>query len=194
MILAVVNALQTKTTRSTSCSLTSRVYHSLSKEKMHTTGRILEGTYFRIYWRRKWQPTPVFLPGESHGQRSLVGCRLWGRTESDTTEVIWQQQHFRIWTCVRWFSGSVAKNLPVMHKTWIWSLGQEDSLKKGVATHSSILAWRISWTEESGELQSMGSQRVGHDWATNTTLGDLRWWLVEEVGLCSELDAIRKQR
>ena len=39
------------------------------------------------HWRRKWQPTPVFLPGESQGRRSLVGCRLWGRTESDTTEV-----------------------------------------------------------------------------------------------------------
>ena len=40
-----------------------------------------------LHWRRKWQPTPVFLPGESQGQRSLVGCRLWGRTESGTTEV-----------------------------------------------------------------------------------------------------------
>ena len=40
-----------------------------------------------MHWRRKWQPTPVFLPGESQGQESLVGCRLWGRTESDTTEV-----------------------------------------------------------------------------------------------------------
>ena len=40
-----------------------------------------------MYWRRKWQPTPVFLPGESQGQRSLVGCRLWGHAESDTTEV-----------------------------------------------------------------------------------------------------------
>ena len=39
-----------------------------------------------MHWRRKWQPTPVFLPGESHGQRRLVGGRLWGRTESDTTE------------------------------------------------------------------------------------------------------------
>ena len=39
-----------------------------------------------MHWRRKWQPTPVFLPGESQGQRSLVGCRLWGRTESDMTE------------------------------------------------------------------------------------------------------------
>ena len=41
-------------------------------------------------WRRKWQPTPVFLPGESHGQRSLVGCSPWGLTESDTTEATWQ--------------------------------------------------------------------------------------------------------
>ena len=40
-----------------------------------------------MHWRRKWQPTPVFLPGESQGWRSLVGCHLWGRTESDTTEV-----------------------------------------------------------------------------------------------------------
>ena len=46
-----------------------------------------------MHWRRKWQPTPVFLLGESQGRGSLVGCRLWGRTESDTTEVTWQQQH-----------------------------------------------------------------------------------------------------
>ena len=46
-----------------------------------------------MHWRRKWQPTPVFLPGESQGQWSLVGCHLWGHTESDTTEVTEQQQH-----------------------------------------------------------------------------------------------------
>ena len=45
-----------------------------------------------MHWRRKWQPTPVFLPGESQGQGSLVGCRLWGCTESDMTEVTQQQQ------------------------------------------------------------------------------------------------------
>jgi len=45
-----------------------------------------------MHWKRKWQPTPVFLPGESQGQGSLVGCRLWGRTESDMTEVTLQQQ------------------------------------------------------------------------------------------------------
>ena len=49
-----------------------------------------------MHWRRKWQPTPVFLPGESQGRGSLVGCRLWGRTESDTTEVTWQQQQFSV--------------------------------------------------------------------------------------------------
>ena len=45
-----------------------------------------------MHWRRKWQPTPVFLPGESQGQEGLVGCCLWGRTESDTTEATQQQQ------------------------------------------------------------------------------------------------------
>ena len=48
-----------------------------------------------MHWRRKWQPTPVFLPGESQGRGSLAGCCLWGRTESDTTEVTYQQQSSR---------------------------------------------------------------------------------------------------
>ena len=47
-----------------------------------------------MHWRRKWQPTPVFLPGESQGQGSLVGCHLWGHTESDTTEATQQQQQY----------------------------------------------------------------------------------------------------
>ena len=55
-----------------------------------------------------------------------------------------------------------------MPETQIRSLGQEDLLEKRMATHSSILAWRISWTEGPGGLQSMGSQRVGHDGVTNT--------------------------
>ena len=52
------------------------------------------------------------------------------------------------------------KNLPMMQKIWVQSLGREDPLEKGMATHSSILAWTIPWTEEPGRLQSMGSQRV----------------------------------
>ena len=55
------------------------------------------------------------------------------------------------------------KRLPAMRETWVRSLGQEDPLEKEMATHSSILAWRIPWTEESGGLQSMESQRVRND-------------------------------
>ena len=53
----------------------------------------------------------------------------------------------------------MVKNLPEMQETWVCSLGWEDLLEKGVATHSSILAWRIPWTEEPGGLESMGSQK-----------------------------------
>ena len=55
------------------------------------------------------------------------------------------------------------KNPPAMQETWVRSLGWEDPLEKGMATHSSILAWRIPWTEEPGRLQLMGLQRVGHN-------------------------------
>ena len=56
----------------------------------------------------------------------------------------------------------MVKNLPATQETQVLSLGQEDPLEKDMPTHSSILAWRIPWTEETGRLQSMGSQRVGH--------------------------------
>ena len=57
----------------------------------------------------------------------------------------------------------MVNNLPAEQESWVQSLGQKDSLEKEMATHSSMLAWRIPWTEEPGGLQSMGSQRVRHD-------------------------------
>ena len=147
-------------------------------------------------WRRKWQPTPVFLPGESQGWRSLVGCHLWGRTESDTTEATQQQQQgllrwsreLRLWAPKARgidliLGGSdgkesaLVRNLPTMQGTRVRFLGREDPLRQGMATHSSILVWRIPWTEEPGGLQSTGSQRVGRDWGTNLftfSFGELR--------------------
>ena len=62
----------------------------------------------------------------------------------------------------------MVKNLPAMRETHVQPLGQEDSLEKGITTHSSILAWRISWAEEPGGLQSMELQRVRPNWVTNT--------------------------
>ena len=67
----------------------------------------------------------------------------------------------------------MVKNLPAMWETWVQSLGWEDPLEEGMATHSSVLAWRIPWTEEPGGLQSMGSQRVRQDCATFTFTSDL---------------------
>ena len=59
-------------------------------------------------------------------------------------------------------AAQTVKSLPAMQETWVQSLGQEDPLEKGKATHSSITAWRIPWTEEPGGLQSAGLQRAGH--------------------------------
>ena len=64
--------------------------HGVSKGRTQLSGFTFTFTF--THWRRKWQPTPVLLPGESQGRWSLVGCRLWGRTESDTTEATQQQQ------------------------------------------------------------------------------------------------------
>ena len=61
----------------------------------------------------------------------------------------------------------MVKHLPTMWETRVWSLGQEDPLEKETATHSSTLAWKIPWTEEPGRLQSMGLQRVRHNWTTS---------------------------
>ena len=71
----------------------------------------------------------------------------------------------------------MVKNHPAMQETGVWSLGWEDPLEKEMATHSSILAWKIPWTEEPGRLQSMGSQRVGHDWVT-----ELNWTELNDQG------------
>ena len=70
-----------------------------------------------------------------------------------------------IWTSL---VSHMVKKPPAMQETWLQSLGWEDLLEEEMATHPSILAWRILWTEEPGRLQSIVSHRVGHDWATHT--------------------------
>ena len=81
-----------------------------------------------------------------------MGHSPWGRKELDTTE----QLHV---TSLHFPGASVVKNPHAMQVTWILSLGWEDPLEKEMATHSSILAWEIPWTEEPGGLQSVGSQK-----------------------------------
>ena len=121
----------------------------------------------KILWKREWLPTPVFWPGEFHEQRRLAGYSTWGSKESDMTFTFMTVLGQRVTKKVS-LMAQMGKNLPVMQETWVQSLGQGDPLEKGMATSSSILAWKIPWTEESGGLQSMGSQRSGYDWVTNT--------------------------
>ena len=69
--------------------------------------------------------------------------------------------------CLTSLVAQMIKRLSTTRETRVWSLGREDSLEKEIAIHSSTIAWKIPWTEEPGRLQSMGSLRVGHDWATS---------------------------
>ena len=87
------------------------------------------------------------------------------------TEQTNKYTHIYVYICIHiWASlvAQVVKNLPAMQDTWVWSLCEEDPLEKGMATYSSIVAWRIPQAEEPGWLQAMGSQRVGHGWVTDT--------------------------
>ena len=162
--------------------------------------------------RRRWHPTPVLLPGKSHGRRSLVGCSPWGREESDMTERL--HFHFSLsctgegngnpllcsclenprdggawWAAGLWgrtesvqdpdsiprlesspgegigytlqyswasLVAQMVKSLPAMQETRVQCLGREDPLEKEMATHSSVLAWRIPGTGEPGGLPVYG--------------------------------------
>ena len=83
----------------------------------------------------------------------------------------------------------MVKNLPAMQETRVWSLGWEDPLEKGMATQSSILAWRIPWAEEPDRLQSMGSQRIGHNWVNSLHFTSLQERLKKENGRWSQEEA-----
>ena len=124
-------------------------------------------------WSRKWKSTPVFSPGGSHGQRSLVGYSPWGHKRVGHDSATKQQQQQEGITRRASLVAQRIKRLPAMQETQVRSLSWEDALEKEMATHSSILAWRIPWTEEPGGLQSMGLQRVRHDWATSLTHSEI---------------------
>ena len=125
--------------------------------------RVFSVSVLHIGWPKYWS----FSTSSSNKYSGLISLGLTdlfslqskglSRVFSRTT--VWKHQ---------FLVAQTVKNLPEMQKTQLQSLGQEGPLEKGMASHSSILAWTIPWTEEPGGLQSRGSQRVGHDWAKNT--------------------------
>ena len=125
-----------------------------------------------MHWRRKWQPTPVFLPGESQGWGSLVGCHgLWAaqswtqlkRLSSSSSSICLLQYNFQ-WSHtpkLTYWNTYYYKLLFICITFRALCVHME----KEMATHSSVLAWRIPGTGEPGGLPSTGSHRVGHDWS-----------------------------
>ena len=106
----------------------------------------------------------IQLPGTSHLAR--VGC--WGAGSGLPVAMCYGRGIVFFTSYGNLQNTQAVKNLPTMQETWVRSLGGEEPLEEGMATHSSILAWRIPCTEEPGGLQSIGSQRVGHNWASNS--------------------------
>ena len=107
----------------------------------------------------------------------------WDENISQSLSSVSMMQSFRWHRFYCWISSEPITriHLPMQEtqETWVWSLGREDPLEKERVTHSSILAWEILWTKEPGGLQSMGSQRVRHDWTcshNNSSQTILRFW------------------
>ena len=127
-------------------------------------------TYIRseVPWRQDSLPVK-FMMQPQHWGKCLVHSRLsinihlfkWWSPEVASMTLFWASFCF-------YLVAQIVKNLSAIWENQVWSLGQEDTLGKWVATHFSILAWRIPWPEEPGGLQPMGSQKIGHNWVTNT--------------------------
>ena len=109
----------------------------------------------------RFQNPSVLSINSFYGNRCMLSSTLGNKW-------IWHLTHC---TDISWTSlvAQMVKNLPAIQETQVWFLGHKDPLEKGMATDSRILAWRLPWMEEPSRLQSMGSQRVGHDWVTNTS-------------------------
>ena len=133
------------------CSTSNKMHFKIPNEM-----RLIPSANFIEYLLNAWYvPDLEFrVPGSAEPGLSCTIC-----------------QFLTNWFCLRRWTSLVVqtvKNLPATQETWVQSLGWEHPLEKGMATHFSILAWRIPWTEEPGRLQSMGLQRVKHKWATFT--------------------------
>ena len=128
----------------------------------------------KSYWPSNW---PRISWTSYVGRQILYHCTTWEAKMNIPSYLSYKWRKwdlnriikFAIWSWASLLAQKV-KNLPEMQETWVWSLDRDDPLEEGMATHSSILAWRIPWTEEPGGLQSVGSQRVRHGWMTEHSM------------------------
>ena len=113
------------------------------------------------------------LEKEMATHSSVLAWRIPGAGEPGGLTSMGSHRVGHDWSDLAAGGAQTVKRLSTMRETLVRSLGREDPLKKEMAVHSRTTAWKIPWTEEPGRLRSMGSQRVGHDWATSLT--SLRW-------------------
>ena len=121
----------------------------------------------KIPWRRKSQRTPAFFPGKSHGLKEPSRLQSMG-SQRVRHDLATKQQKMSYFTKIFLTRFAI---LPVTTSALLYRVTE-----KAMAPRSSTLAWRIPWTEEPGRLQSMGSRRVGHDWATSLSLFTFMHW------------------
>ena len=117
------------------------------------TKRIILLHYFSIY----------IICNDSFQSLILITISALHHFKSNGTRSMWLPYIQDVFVVLCTLVAQRLKHLPAMQETWVLSLGREDPLEKEMATHSSVLAWSIPWMEEPGGLQSMGSQRVGHN-------------------------------
>ena len=138
-----------------------------------------QGTGFSLGWNSLWHVEPQAGGSMDLNSKAHLKCTLFpilyskAKLNNNNNS---KKKKGMIFQVEIWLldipGGSMVKRLSTMWETGVWSLGWEDLLEKEMAIHSSTIAWKIPWTEEPGRLQSMGSQRVGHDWATSRS----RWF------------------
>ena len=138
------------------------IFQDLSKQKLWIQYRIQQ-TQFLLSWVSITFPSLVFKKPIKIVRKNFKFSQSKTKTKDDRIRI--SENYHDAWASL---VAQIVNNLPAMRETWIRSLGWEDPLEKGKATHSSILAWRISWIEEPGRLQSMGLQRVKHHQVTFT--------------------------
>ena len=156
------------------------------------------GSYSSVKWRwmraeeGDWSRQVIsrsLAVKEMWGDGGMAGGGTWAKGMSHNTGVTWAWLHVDGASLV----AQTVTSLPALRRTQVRSLGQDDPLKKEMATCSSILAWKIPWMEEPGRLESMGLQRVGHDWATWLHMLMGKSWGRKGEGWAEGAQSLRKQ-
>ena len=144
-------------------TLTTLLFLFLQNHRIHMKPLIECFSYlFLCIWLHLFLYGSVGFSGSSAGKESACNAGDPGLIP-ETGTAPWEGISYPLQYSWASLMAQMVKNPPAMWETWVRSLGWEDPMEEGMATHSSILAWRVPWTEEAGRLQCMGSQRIKHD-------------------------------